>query len=99
MTTPGYTLDTNIIRPLLKQEEQVVAKVTWALRGGRSVTINALSYYETRRGLIAASANRQLERFDHLCSKFGVLMLDRDILDKAAEIYAILRGQGKLIEP
>lgn len=98
MTTHGYTLDTNIIRPLLRKNQAVVARVKQALREGIPVKFNALTYFETKRGLVAADAKRQLERFDRLCGELGILMLDRDSLDKADDIYSTLRRLGALIE-
>jgi len=94
----GYTLDTNTLRPVLRGDERILAKIQSALREGRAVTLNALSYYETHRGLLAAGASRQLERFERLSSELGVLMLDHKALDKASLIYAELRQRGALIE-
>ncbi len=98
MTALGYTLDSNIIRPLLRREDRVVSRLRHLLRHGVPVKINALSYFETKRGLLAAAATTQLARFEELCATLGVLPLERPTLDKASEIYAGLRREGKLIE-
>ena len=65
---------------------------------GYSVMPNAVSYYETKRGLLFAGAQRQLVTFERLWQVQGIVMLDQPVLDKAAEIYADLRGAGQLIE-
>ncbi len=98
MTALGYTLDSNIIRPLLRREDRVVSRLRHLLSRGGPVKINALSYFETKRGLLAADASTQLVGFEQLCATLGVLLLDRPVLDKASEIYARLRREGKLIE-
>jgi tRNA(fMet)-specific endonuclease VapC len=94
----GYTLDTNIIRPLLKQDTHVPARMTGVITQGYSVQPNAISYYETKRGLLAIGAPKRLAQFDRFCQSYGVIMLDQPGLDKAAEIYADLRRRGMLIE-
>lgn len=96
--TRGYTLDTNIIRPLLRKDPQMVERISRTLRSGIPVRFNALSYYETKRGLLAVNATAQLIRFERLATRLGILMLDQVALDKGAEIYADLRRQGALIE-
>ncbi len=98
MTVLGYTLDSNIIRPLLRREDRVVGRLRRHLGRGLPVKINAISYFETKRGLLAADATTQLFRFEQLCATLGVLLLERPVLDEASEIYARLRREGKLIE-
>jgi len=62
------------------------------------VRLNAVSYYETKRGLLAIGAHRQLAAFEHLWRVLGIVMIDHAVLDKAAELYAELRASGQLIE-
>lgn len=76
----------------------MVDRLRALLSRGVPVKINAVSYFETKRGLLAAGASRQLAGFEQLCATLGVLILDRPILDQASEIYALLRRRGKLIE-
>ncbi|MBI1748548.1 MAG: hypothetical protein HYR55_18465 [Acidobacteria bacterium] len=56
----GYTLDTNIITALLKRNAAVIQKVEATLQVGYPVVFNAISYYEIKRGLLAAGMRRQL---------------------------------------
>lgn len=98
MTERGYTLDANIVRPLLRNDEEITARVLDLLEHSVPVRINAIAYFETKRGLLAANATTQLKLFDELCETLGILPLGREVLDKASEIYADLRRQGLLIE-
>jgi len=94
-----YVLDTNIITAILEGNEKVKRKVQEVILQGREIFINAISYYEIKRGLLAVNAKTQLKRFDLFCEKFGLILLDtQSIFDKAAEIYANLRKKGRLIE-
>jgi len=98
VTASGYTLDTNIVRPLLRNNPRVVDRFRRTIRDGGAIHLNALVYFETRRGLLAVDANAQLRQFDALCEQLGILPLDKQILDRASELYAQLRREGKLIE-
>ena len=55
---------------------------------GYPVRLNAVSYYETKRGLLAIGAARQLAAFERLWRVLGIMMIDHAVLDKAAELYA-----------
>jgi tRNA(fMet)-specific endonuclease VapC len=94
-----YLLDTNIVTAILKGNEKVKKKIRRVMIEGEEVFINGISYYEIKRGLLAAKATSQLERFGLFCKKFGLVLLNtQSIFDEAAEIYANLRKKGKLIE-
>jgi tRNA(fMet)-specific endonuclease VapC len=94
-----YVLDTNIISAILKNNEKVKNKVKEIILVGKEIRINAISYYEIKRGLLAAEAIQQLGRFDKLCKEFGLLLLDSlGTFDEAAQIYADLRKKGNIIE-
>lgn len=65
---------------------------------GKEIFINGMSYYEIKRGFLAANATTQLRKFELLCKEFGLVFLDtQNIFDRAAEIYADLKQRGKLI--
>jgi tRNA(fMet)-specific endonuclease VapC len=94
-----YVLDTNIITGILKGNEKVKKRTQEVIVEGKEIFINGISYYEIKRGLLAANATAQLNRFDLLCKKFGLILLDtQPIFDEAAEIYANLQQKGELIE-
>jgi tRNA(fMet)-specific endonuclease VapC len=94
----GYTLDTNIVTAHLKKNLLVRQRMRQAETRGHPVMLNAVSYYETRRGLLYAGAQVQLAAFEQLWRAQGIVMIDQAVLDKAAEIYADLRSAGQLIE-
>jgi tRNA(fMet)-specific endonuclease VapC len=94
----GYTLDTNIVAAHLKRNPLATQRMRDAEATGYPVMLNAVSYYETRRGLLFAGAQTQLAAFERLWRTQGILMIDQTVLDKAADIYADLRATGQLIE-
>lgn len=93
-----YILDTNIITAILKGNEKVKKRTQEVIMDGKEIFINGISYYEIKRGLLAANATVQLGKFDLLCKKFGLILLNTvSIFDEAAKIYANLKQKGKLI--
>ena len=94
----GYLLDTNIVTAYLKRHPGVRQHIRAAERAGRPVRLNAVSYDETKRGLLAIGAHQQLAAFERLWRVLGLVMMDHPALDKAAELYAMLRASGQLIE-
>jgi tRNA(fMet)-specific endonuclease VapC len=95
----NYVLDTNIITAILKDNEIVKERMTKAVLAGDEIFVSGISYYEIKRGLLAANAIRQLNLFIQFCTKFTVLLFDSmPIFDEAAEIYAHLQKTGALIE-
>ncbi|MDO9593166.1 MAG: type II toxin-antitoxin system VapC family toxin [Erysipelotrichaceae bacterium] len=94
-----YVLDTNIITAILKGNEKVKKRTQNTILYGKRIFINAISYYEIKRGLLAANATAQLKRFELLCREFDLVLLDTQyIFDRAAEIYANLRRRGEPVE-
>ena len=94
----GYALDTNIISFLLRKDQRLQTRVYNEANGGAGVSIPAIAYYETKRGLIDHHATEKLVAFERLCGLLGVDTLDMAILDKAAGIYAILKKSGRIID-
>ncbi|MBI1925054.1 type II toxin-antitoxin system VapC family toxin, partial [Candidatus Poribacteria bacterium] len=94
----GYILDTNMVTAHLKRNPLVRQRMRQAERRGQPVKLNAMSYYETRRGLLFADAQKQSAAFDRLWQAQGIVMIDQAVLDRAAKIYADLRKAGQLIE-
>ena len=94
----GYVLDTNIVTAYLKRNTIVRGRIRDAESAGQPVRLSAVSYYETKRGLLAIDAPVQLAAFERLWRVLGIVMLDHAALDRAAELYAELRERGQLIE-
>ncbi len=93
-----YLLDTSILIEILRNNPTVLARLGTATSAGHDVQINALSYYETRRGLLDIHRAAKLRKFDTFCRVFGIVYLDQAALDKASEIYSDLKKKGQLIE-
>ncbi|NLI55831.1 type II toxin-antitoxin system VapC family toxin [bacterium] len=94
-----YLLDTNIITEILKENEKVIKKAQTVRIEGKEILINAISYYEVKRGLLSTNATKQLEKFEQLCKIFGLTLLDtQNIFDIASLIYKDLKQKGKIIE-
>lgn len=94
-----YLLDTNIITEILKENEKVIKKAQTVQIEGKEILINAISYYEIKRGLLSTNATKQLEKFEQLCKIFGLALLDnKEIFDIASLIYKDLKQKGKIIE-
>ena len=94
----GYLLDTNIVTAHLKRTPAASQRIRDAELAGHPVRLNAISYYETKRGLLVIGAARQLAAFERLWRVLGIVMINHAVLDKAAELYAELRASGQLIE-
>ena len=94
----GYTLDTNIVTAYLKRHPLVRQRIRQAESAGHPVMLNAVSYYETKRGLLFADAQTQMRLFEQLWHAQGIVMLDQAALDRAAQMYAELRAAGQLLE-
>jgi predicted nucleic acid-binding protein len=62
----GYTLDTNMVAAHLKKNSLVIQRMRQAEASGYPVMLNAVSYYETRRGLLFAGVHTQLAAFEQL---------------------------------
>ena len=93
-----YTLDTNVLAAILRDDAEVVQRVANALNRDDRVTLNAMTYFETRRGLHLPTFKRKLENFERFAQLWGVLPLDTAALDVSAIIYQNLRSKGTPLE-
>ena len=91
-------LDTNILIAFLRGEEDVVAKVEAYLEEFDMLSFSIITYYEILRGLKYVGNEKKLIDFEELMDKSEIITLDREIIDKASEIYAELKRRGELIE-
>ena len=93
-----YTLDTNAVAAILREDQPFIRRVAAAVDRRDRVTLNAVSYFETKRGLVAPMFGRKLEIFGRFVRRFKMLPLDLAALDAAADIYADLRRKGTPLE-
>lgn len=95
----NYMLDTNIITAILKGNEKVIKKLQKLKIKENNIFINAISYYEIKRGLLARDATKQLDKFSLMCEIFDIIFPDSlQIFNKSAEIHATLRQTGQCVE-
>jgi len=94
----SYLLDTNIVTAILKKNAKIRQKLGDLDILGEKVYLPGMTYYEVKRGLIAANATRQLYDLNELCKKYQILPSDLEILERAAEIHAELKGKGRRLE-
>lgn len=94
-----YIIDTNIMTAIIKDDLNVKERVIDVILRGHDLYINAITYYEIKRGLLVKDAYRQMEIFETLCNEYELVLFDDiTIFDNAAEIYANLRKEGITIE-
>ena len=93
-----YTLDTNAVAAILRDNEVFVERMNYVLNQDDRITINAMTYFETRRGLYLPTFRKKLENFEQFADLFGVLPLDTAALDVSASIYQDLRRKGTPLE-
>jgi tRNA(fMet)-specific endonuclease VapC len=92
------TLDTNIITAFLKNDLNVVRKVSDYLDAFDCLSINIISYYEILRGLIDLGNRKKLQKFEEFIEENELIPIRKGTIQKAAEIYAYLKKRGNLIE-
>ena len=92
------TLDTNIITAFLKNDTRAVQEISCYLEHFERLTITIISYYEILRGLKDLGNPKKLRRFEEFIHENELICLTRESAEQAAEIYAVLKKQGSLIE-
>ena len=93
-----YALDANTISYILRNEGGVKQRWRQEESSGNRSVVPLIAYYEVRRGLLANEATTKMRSFDELCAVLGINNLTSTDIDKASEIYAILKRQGKMID-
>ncbi len=61
------------------------------------LTISHITKYEVLKGLKAKKAQKQIDTFNIFCNANNIVPITDDVIIKAADIYATLRGQGNII--
>ena len=94
MNEPLCLIDTDIFSYILKRMEPAYYHSREYLQQHRRFTISCLTCYECSRGYKAIGATKRLQVFKEYLILTDVLYLDQLILDKAAEIYGVLKPKG-----
>ncbi len=97
MSLARVVLDTDILSAIMRQNPAVLPKAREYLAEHSQFTLSIITRYEILRGLKAKGATRQIRAFDEFCAKNIILPLTDEIVVKAADIYADLKGHGVLI--
>lgn len=96
MTEELCLIDTDILIYLLKRKEPAYERSLEHLMQHKRFTLSCLSYYECLRGYKAVGATKRLQLFQEILKITDVLYLDQEIMDKAGEIYGVLKREGLL---
>ena len=92
-----YALDSDIISYILKNHNNIKANFNNAIGNDDLYSIPPLVYYEVKRGLIYKKAYRKLQDFTDLYNDSVKSEMTLEIWEKAIELYARLKSQGKMI--
>lgn len=96
MNEPLCLIDTDVFSYILKRREPFYQKSRDYLRQHSCFKISCLTYYESLRGYKALGATKRLEMLYTLFEKTEILYLEQGLLDKAADMYGILKTKGDL---
>jgi predicted nucleic acid-binding protein len=93
-----YALDTNIISYMLRKDKRVCERYLEESYQGHECVIPPVTYYEIKRGLLAANANARAREFDLLCNEFEVGVMSTQVWNEASRLYAVHRKRGQTLE-
>lgn len=94
---PPSLIDTDILSELFKGNEHVRANASEYLIEHERLTISHIQKYEILKGLKAKKARKQIHAFNRFAATSNVLSITDDAIEKASDIFAALKLQGKLI--
>jgi tRNA(fMet)-specific endonuclease VapC len=92
-------LDTNILSYFFRGNPLVIEKLRQYNQFYDRLSFSLLTYYELKGGLRYRDARNLLTRFHELAQESEILLLTRDTMDIASDIYVDLRTRGLLIAP
>jgi len=90
-------VDTDVLSAIMRRSQAATAKAAAYLSVHCLFSFSIITRYEILRGLKAKNATKQIAAFELLCVSSNVIALTDAIVDKAAENYAELHSQGRLI--
>ncbi len=89
-----YTLDADTISGIVNENHALEMFVHIKAFEGHDITMNAVSYFEVKRGLLKPQLFKKLAALKKLTNKFRVLPFDALSAEYAADIYHTLEIQG-----
>ena len=90
-------LDTDTVSALMGLDPVALLRAAEYLRKYPRYSISAMTYFEVVRGLRVVRAIRREREFQVFVANATVLPITDDILETAANVYATLHRQGRLI--
>lgn len=90
-------VDTDVLSAIMRRRQMAIAKAAVYLSVHNQFSFSIITRYEILRGLKAKNVTKQIAAFERLCASSNVIALTDAIVVKAAEIYAELQRQGRLI--
>ena len=90
-------VDTDVLSAIMRRRQTATEKAAAYLSLHSQFSFSIITRYEILRGLKAKNASKQIVAFERLCASSNVIALTDAIVVKAAEIYAELHRQGRLI--
>lgn len=98
MAHPLALLDSDTLSEIMKgRDQRVLRQAGEYLREHHGFRFSIITRYEVLRGLRAKDANRQIATFLQQCRASAVYPMTEEVIDRAAEIYAVLHKRGRLI--
>ena len=94
---PPCLLDTDILSELFKGHPTVREQTEKYLSEHSRLTFSQITQYEILKGLRSKKAVKQIEAFTAFCQANTILPLTEAAILQAAQIYAELREDGRLI--
>jgi len=82
-----FALDSKIMSLYFRGNAEVLINIEKAVKDDHSIIIPPIAYYEVKRSLILAGANKQLKIFKTFCTLFPVGELGDYLLDDAIDLY------------
>ena len=89
-------IDTDTLSYILKRKEPAYQNSWKYLQKFGRFKISCITYYECFRGYKANGATTKLKLFQNLLQITDVIYLDKAILEKAGDIYSVLKNKGLL---
>jgi tRNA(fMet)-specific endonuclease VapC len=91
-------IDTDISSYFFKGNPKVITHFESYLDFFDSIEISLITYYEITSGLLAKKAMRQLKVFEQFVDEIRIIPLTEKFSKISAELFALLRKDGKTLD-
>jgi tRNA(fMet)-specific endonuclease VapC len=93
-----YTFDSDTISGIVNGNQALAEYVEVQAAEGHDITMNAVSYFEVKRGLLKPQMFKKLAALQKLSNKFRILAFDALAAEYAADIYHTLESKGEVLD-